>query len=308
LTVAVSGASLPENVIAAFKNFQTKYNKHYESEEWAARAQIFAHNLDRVSTLNNEHLLLGGDAVHGVTKFMDMTSEEFKATYLTYTPRNESSFERVEVEFSGTNAAKIDWLSKGAVTDVKDQGQCGSCWAFSATEAIESYAFLAGQPLYELSAQQITSCDKTDAGCNGGNTETAYEYLEDAGGLDLEADYPYKSGDGKSRMCKAKTGKYAVEVKSYKSVKKGEANLEKVLNEGPVSICVAADSFQTYNGGILKSCPGQIDHCVQAVGYTANYWLVRNSWATDWGEDGYIRVARGKNLCRISNDVTYPTF
>jgi len=306
---AVAATQVSPAHVEAFTNFQTKYGKTYGSDaEWARRAGIFAANLARVGELNNEHLLAGGDAVHGITKFMDMTQDEFAAMYLTYKPK-EHNVE--EVSFVGKPVADdVDWRSKNAVTAVKDQGQCGSCWAFSATEAIESYAFLAGQTLQELSPQQINSCDKVDLGCNGGNTESAYEYLVEAGGIETEESYPYKSGGGSTGVCKFNKANVAVTITGYKSVPKGEDSLQAALNDGPVSICVAANAFQTYNTGILKICPGRIDHCVQAVGYSAsgNYWIVRNSWAEDWGEQGYIRIEMGKNLCKLSNDVTFPSF
>jgi len=229
--------------------------------------------------------------------------------YLTYRPSNATRDEVVPEPFLG---ATQDWRTKGAVTAVKDQAQCGSCWAFSTTEAIESYAFLAGQPLKILSPQQINSCDKNDGGCNGGNTETAYRYVESAGGLELEADYPYTSGTGRTGTCKFDASKIAISIKGYKSVARGESNLQNALGSGPVSVCLAARAFQSYHSGILSQCDNQVDHCVQAVGFdTTNsvpYWIVRNSWGTSWGERGYIRVEMGKDLCRISDDVTYPTF
>jgi C1A family cysteine protease len=297
-------------VMQAFENFQAKYDKKYSDQEWGKRMGIFAQNLARVNTQNQEHILEGGDAVFGVTKFMDLTPEEFKATYLTYIPRNESTIKRVNIEVDGPLAAEVDWRTKNAVTPVKDQGQCGSCWAFSATEAIESYAFLAGQKLQELSPQQINSCDTVDQGCNGGNTETAYEYVIKAGGIEGGDEYPYTSGGGTTGVCKFKAANVKVKITGYTSVTKGETSLKAALNNGPVSICVAADSFQTYNSGILKRCPGQIDHCVQAVGYDTaeNYWIVRNSWGTSWGEKGFIRIEMGKDLCKIANDVTFPKF
>lgn len=307
---AASAVDISPEHMSAFKDFQVKYGKTYADDaEWAKRMGIFAENVEKVAAQNRDHLLLGGEAVFGITKFMDLTAAEFRSQYLNYIPNNNTNTKRVDVTADGPLADDIDWRTKGAVTPVKDQGQCGSCWAFSATEAIESYAFLAGQKLQKLSAQQITSCDKTDLGCNGGNTETAYAYVKKAGGLETEAAYPYTSGSGNTGKCKA-SGTGAVHITGYTAVSKGESNLQTALNNGPVSVCVAADSFQTYSRGILKSCPGQIDHCVQAVGYSSsgNYWLVRNSWNTDWGEDGYIRVEMGKNLCKISNDVTFPTF
>lgn len=313
LGVATSAMTIAPEVMSAFKDFQVKYGKTYTNDvEWAKRMGVFAENFEKLSGQNRDHMLMGGQSVFGITKFSDLTAEEFKTTYLTYKPRENAADDGMPIMLNGTLADHVDWRTKGAVTAVKDQGQCGSCWAFSATEAIESYAFLAGQPLQELSAQQINSCDEVDQGCNGGNSESAYEYVVKAGGLELQSDYPYTSGEfGEDGKCKDKgKTKKAVSISGYTSIQRGEKNLKAALNNGPVSVCVAADAFQSYNGGILRSCPGQIDHCVQAVGYNTEdrYWIVRNSWATNWGEDGYIRVAMGHNLCKISNDVTYPYF
>jgi len=307
----VSGAVIDSSVTSAFTRFMEEYNKQYADEEFSVRLGIFAQNLERVNKMNEEHILIGGEAVFGVTKFSDLTPEEFKAMYLTYVPSN-VSMPRVNVVLDGEAATVVDWRTKGAVTPVKDQGQCGSCWAFSATEAIESYSFLNDGKLVSLSAQQITSCDKTDGGCNGGNTETAYGYVHKAGGIETSTDYPYTSGGGSTGVCKFVASKVAVKIAGYKSVARGETNLKAALNNGPVSVCLAAEAFQSYRSGILRSCPGSVDHCVQAVGYddtnSPPYWTVRNSWATSWGEKGYIRVASGSDLCKISDDVTYPTF
>jgi C1A family cysteine protease len=311
-TLAVSqAATLSGEVMEAFTLFTQTYNKKYSDAEWSTRMVIFAENFERANEQNRQHMLIGGDAVFGVTQFSDLTPAEFKAMYLTYIPSN-TTVPRVNIELEGAPATVVDWRTKGAVTDVKDQGQCGSCWAFSATEAIESYSFLSSGKLVALSPQQITSCDKTDGGCNGGNTETAYGYVHKAGGIETSADYPYTSGGGNTGVCKFNAAKIAVKIAGYKSVAKGEASLKTALNNGPVSVCLAADAFQSYRSGILKSCPGQVDHCVQAVGYddtnSPPYWIVRNSWATSWGEKGYIRVESGKDLCKISDDITYPTF
>jgi len=310
--LALASATLITPELALdFNSFVTKFGKQYDAEEFAKRMVIFAENVERMNSLNEEHVLLSGEAVHGITKFMDLTPEEFSSMYLTYLP---SDVDTETLSFNTSAAAgAVDWRTKGVVTSVKDQGQCGSCWAFSATEAIESYAKLSGKyDLYELSPQQITSCDKTDGGCNGGNTETAYQYVKKAGGLESEAQYPYTSGvTGLTGRCKAGTN-FKVSITGYTSVTKGEDNLKAALNDGPVSVCLAANAFQFYNGGVLHLCPGTIDHCVQAVGYddTASepYWIVRNSWAKDWGEDGYIRLVQGEDLCKIANRVTFPTF
>jgi len=313
LIATVSAATISGDVMSAFLNFQKTYDKSYTDAEFPKRLEIFTNNIERVNKLNAEHILIGGEAVHGVTKFSDLTPEEFKSMYLTYVPRNASEIEhRPQLVLDGPMAADVDWRTKGAVTAVKDQGQCGSCWAFSATEAIESYFFLKKGQLVTLSPQQITSCDKVDGGCNGGWPYRAYQYVKSVGGLESSADYPYTSGSGQTGTCKFVSSKVVAGtgLTGYTAIPQSESQLQTALNNGPASVCVAADAFQSYRGGILRSCPGSIDHCVQAVGYdsTANFWIVRNSWGVGWGEDGYIRIAMGSNLCQIDQDATFPTW
>jgi C1A family cysteine protease len=313
LVAAASAANVSPEVMSAFQLFQQKYGKTYSDAEFPKRAAVFAENLEKVQARNLEHMLVGGDAVFGITQFMDLTEAEFKATYLSgYIPPTGNST-RVVPKMVGAPATTVDWRTKGVVTPVKNQGQCGSCWAFSATAAIESYGALSGKYKLEvLSPQQINSCDKVDQGCNGGNTETAYQYVVQAGGIETEASYPYTSGTGITGFCKFSASKIAVSITGYTGVAQGEDNLKTALNAGPVSVCLAATAFQTYSSGVLKYCPGFIDHCVQAVGYddgySTPYWTIRNSWNTDWGEKGYIRLEQGHNICKVSNDVTFPTF
>jgi hypothetical protein len=287
----------------------TKYEKTYDTvEEYAKRLTIFAENMERVNEMNAKHVLINGEAVFGVTPFSDIDPVEFKKYYLGYKPSNVTK-PRVDVVIDGPIANDIDWVSKGAVTPVKDQGRCGSCWAFSATAAIESYAQLAGKGLKVLSAQQINSCDKRDGGCNGGNTETAYQYVKGAGGIELDSDYPYTSGGGQTGSCKFNSGRIAISINGYQSVSRGESALKTAMNAGPASLCLAASSWQSYSGGILSHCDNQVDHCVQGTGYSgSSYWKIRNSWGTGWGESGFIRLAQGSDLCKVSDDTTYPTF
>jgi len=172
---------------------------------------------------------------------------------------------------------------------------------------------------HTLSPQQVVSCDKVDDGCNGGNTESAYQYLENAGGLASESSYPYKSGvQERTRACiAADAADPVIAVQNFYTIKAGtngkkgveSAMAKYVGSTGPLSICVDASAWQTYTGGVLKHCGTSIDHCVQAVGIdTGNgVWKVRNSWNTDWGEDGYIRLKYGVDACGLTNDATWTT-
>jgi C1A family cysteine protease len=227
-------------------------------------------------------------------------------------------------EMRAAAPAKLDWTeTSGAVSDVKDQAQCGSCWAFSATEGIESGVFQStGSASPALSPQQIVSCDKTDGGCNGGDLPTAFDYVESAGGLDTEEDYPYTSKTGRSGSCKSSTP--VVTVTDYKYAvppcqggscsSQDEDGLKAALaTHGPLSICVNAESWNGYYGGVLSgSCSGsynKLDHCVQLVGYDSSastpYWKVRNSWGTSWGENGFIRLPMGVNSCGVADEAMY---
>lgn len=307
-------AVITPDVMEQFQKFQVHYNKSYTTEEeWAHRVGVFAENLKEAERNNAEERATGGSAEFGVTKFMDLTQAEFTDRYLKARP-NSADIPFVDINTTVPNAESVDWRTKNVITKVKDQGQCGSCWAFSATEAIESYAALSGKyKLTDLSPQQIVSCDKVDLGCNGGDTISAYKYVLKAGGLTTSKDYPYASkNSGKSYHCKHKVPKDPVKITGYKQFPKNEAGLKAGLNAGPVSICVATGKWQTYRKGVLSKCPGSVDHCVQAVGYDDThekpYWLVRNSWNTDWGEEGYIRIEQGKDLCKIASEATYPTF
>lgn len=306
--------SITPQIASDFQAFQHKYGKTYSSEEFVKRLGIFAENVAKVEIQNKEHVAMGGEKVFGITKFMDLTSEEFASIYLTAKSSNTPNSEKYDPPMK-VLADKVDWVAKGATTKVKDQGDCGSCWAFSAVDAIESYAYLNGSyDLIELSPQQVNACDKTDDGCNGGDTLTAYQYVKKAGGIETEKDYPYTSGNsGRTGICKFSKEKVAVQLKGYVQLKENEPALKVGVNSGPVSVCLAAAGWQTYNKGILKLCPSPIlDHCVQVVGYddtdSTPYWRVRNSWNTDWGEEGYIRLEQGKNICRIANEASYPTF
>jgi len=299
-----------------FLQFQKKFNKVYPTQaEFTKRYEIFQENMKIAKDLTLKN---NGSARFGATKFSDLSQEEFAKLYLMPNYKKAAPHNPVPIisnyvpKVGGPDPNNWDWSTQGATTPVKDQGQCGSCWAFSATETIESYFYLGGGSITALSVEQIVDCDTTDQGCNGGNTNTAYQYVESAGGQDLDSDYPYTAGNGQSGTCQSGSYQAKVQVTSYNTVS-GETGLyQQASSGGPVSVCVDASSWQNYQGGVLTSCTNNIDHCVQLTGY-ANYgssnayWIVRNSWGTSWGESGFIWVQIGQDLCSIGDDATIVT-
>jgi len=265
---------------------------------------------------------------------MDLSASEFRATYLTLKPSAEAdpllawngkctACKRFpeQAALMASPPAEFDWTTKGAVTDVKDQGQCGSCWSFGTTGDIEGTYYLAGNPLVPLSEQELVSCDKgTDQGCNGGLQESAFKFVIKHG-LTTEANYPYQSGHGLSGICHlTKEKPVAATISSWSQISKGsalkdgdeEAIKTALLASGPITIGINASPMQLYRGGIDNPlfCPkGSLDHAVLIVGYGTeggkDYWKIKNSWNTDWGEDGYYRIVRGKNKCGLANDAVH---
>lgn len=234
----------------------------------------------------------------------DYTSSEY--AMLRSAKHNPSSHPTVVAEQANNavNPASIDWRDNGAVTKVKDQGGCGSCWAFSATETVESHYFIASKNLLELAPQTYVNCVKNPnkcggtGGCEGATMELAFN-LSKATGIALESDLPYK---GRDETCST----YTAAVKNTGFVKNpvndAKAFETAIAVKGPMAITVAAGPWQLYGGGIFTGCSKSIfgggstlDHGVQAVGYTADYWIVRNSWGAGWGEKGYIRLSRASD-------------
>jgi len=305
-----------------FVQFQQKYNKVYKNQdEFEHRFRIFESNLKNAEELQKKN----PRAKFGVTKFSDLSSDEFSAKYLmdvdftkyvAPTPKDFTKTQKPHVKSCSPDSTNYNWVSCGVTTPIYNQGQCGSCWAFSATETIESYFALAGNTLTQLSMEQIVDCDTAgeDQGCGGGFPTGAYQYVESAGGLDPLADYPYTAESGESGSCNFNSGEVVATVSNYNSIS-GETGLYQQMSTssgGPVSVCVDASSWSSYQGGILTSCGNDVDHCVQAVGYanygsSGSYWIVRNSWGEDWGEAGYIWIAIGEDLCSIGDYATVVT-
>jgi len=300
---------------AKFNQFKLKFEKIYPTVEMETeRFAIFENNLKEVDRLNS---LQKRDKVYShLTKFMDLTPAEFRGTVLmnnTGIPRRQGSVAPVKPVTALPDT--FDWNTKRMLTPVKNQGQCGSCWDFSATETLESVCAIAGYGLHKFSEQQTVDCDVNgqDQGCNGGWPEGAYEYLIGAGGIESEANYPYTAEDG---TCAFSAGEVET-CKPTKWVYVTQNQDEKVMQQylfdnSPLSICVDASSWQYYESGVMEaaSCTTNIDHCVQATGWQVmsgtKVWNVRNSWATSWGVNGYIYLEYGADTCAMAEHVTVP--
>jgi cysteine peptidase B len=292
-----------------FAQWKIQYGKAYANGEEEMRLQNYVDNRAKAAALDAENPM----ATFGVNEFSDLSEEEFgvyhNAADFYAMPKDSSVPEwpaYSEEEVNKALASNIDWVTKGAVTGVKNQGSCGSCWAFSATGNIEGQWKLAGNKLTSVSEQQLVDCDHMgDQGCQGGLPENAFKYVKKSG-LETEKQYSYT---GRGGSCKAK-GAAAVTISGQTSVQHNEGQMLTFLQQkGPISIGVDASKFQSYRGGVMTSCnAGQLDHGVLIVGYGiqggSTYWKIKNSWGKTWGESGYIRVAYGKKCAGLNQDPT----
>jgi C1A family cysteine protease len=295
-----------------FINFVTEHGRSYGTvAEFNFRKDIFKQKLAEIENHNSQ----GKTWTLGVNHLTDRTPEEIKKMLGFVAPENLSD-ERVQYLPTENLTASVDWRTKNAVTPVKNQGQCGSCWSFSTTGALEGMHSIAAGNLLSLSEQQLVDCSWLNHGCNGGSMPLAFMYAE-SHPLELEADYPYTAKTG-LLACKYKKDLGKVANKSYQQVPQNNADqLKAAIANGPVSVAIEADkmAFQGYKSGVISGsdCGTQLDHGVLAVGYGAlngvEFYLVKNSWSTSWGDQGYVRIGveAGAGVCGIQQMASYPT-
>ncbi len=295
-----------------------EHNKFYvdDLEEWK-RYNIWQANKEMVEEHNKNANKLGYTL--SINKFADLETRELVTGLRRPSIEEECEFFQPQSNFQP--AANVNWTARGAVTPVGNQLQCGSCWAFSATGALEGQHFIETGKLISLSEQNLMDCTANakynNYACNGGYMTSSFQYVKDNGGIDTEASYPYISKS--NSKCLYNTANIGATCAGYKKIpsKDEEALMQAVQNVGPVSVAVDAlqPSFSMYKSGIYyepKCSRTNVNHTPLAVGFgTLNgtdYWLLKNSWGTDWGMDGYMIMARNKNnMCGIATLASYPT-
>jgi C1A family cysteine protease len=299
-------------------SWKDQHQKAYSENEERIRFAVFSHNYKKIIKFNEEN----ESPKLALNKFADLTANEFKSTHAScafYQDDEEFVRQRTQ-EFSieAPLPASVDWRNKGAVTPVKNQGQCGSCWTFSTTGVLEGFNFINSGKLISFSEQQIVDCDTgTDQGCDGGWPYLAVQYAA-KNGLETEAEYPYTAQDG---TCRYKASEATKVNSNYSFVTpKSTDQLKSAIVSMPVSVLIEADQdvFQFYSSGVIKTgCGASLDHAVLAVGYhkvgPIEAFIVKNSWGTDWGESGYVQIWSnqaingGAGVCGILSQPMIPT-
>jgi len=326
LRLAVFGALLALSLAAPFKSeldshwetFKTSYNKQYNEMQEVIRRTVWEQNLELIQ----EHNLLHDEGVHdfsiGINEYSDLTFEEYQSTLLGYKMSNAT---RRGATFLAPNNIQVpttvDWRQEGYVTPIKNQLQCGSCWAFSSTGSLEGQTFKKTGKLVSLSEQNLVDCSTAEGnhGCNGGLMDFAFTYIKKNDGIDTEDSYPYEA---KNDVCRFRSSDVGATDVGYVDIPHydEEALMQAVATVGPISVAIDAghSSFQMYRSGVYyepKCSSTKLDHGVLAVGYGTyqgqDYWLVKNSWGESWGMNGYIMMARNQNNhCGIATQASYP--
>ncbi|XP_037031997.1 procathepsin L-like isoform X1 [Bradysia coprophila] len=327
VAIAVSSGTFIQDVLKEeWHSFKLEHSKKYDDPmEERFRQKIFLESKRKIAQHNQLYEMGKVTYKLGLNKYADLLHQEFVSTmngfnrstsnlYKSDTKQEAVTFIEPDVDVP----AAVDWRKKGAVTPVKDQGHCGSCWSFSATGSLEGQHFRKTGKLVSLSEQNLVDCSGKygNDGCNGGLMDQAFKYIKANGGIDTEKSYPYEAVDDTCRYDASNSG---ATDKGFVDIPQGdEDKLKKALATiGPVSVAIDASrsSFQLYSEGVYydPECSSEeLDHGVLAVGYGTDesgddYWIVKNSWGSSWGQDGYILMARNKeNHCGIATSSSYP--
>jgi cathepsin F len=344
LALALSAMSLSTH--EQFRAWMKEHNKKYsDATEYSRRLENFRTTLERIDRQSQQNKL----AKFSLNKFSDLSEEEFARYYkMKKMPADALAVSclakgvTAELNYNVSDLpTSFDWRDKGAVTPIKDQGQCGSCWTFSTTGNIEGQYFLKTGKLVSFSEQLLVDCSQgccflpgygnvCNQGCNGGWQWNAFFDVVNWGGIQTEDSYPYTSGGGASGACQKNNSILMAKITNYTCISTGggaPANEDQmaayIQQKGPISIALNAGYLQDYSSGVVdpwfpsQECdPTQLDHAVLIVGWGVDsgvfgntpYWLVKNSWSDSWGEKGYFRIYRGSNVCGVANAVSSAFF
>ena len=302
----IFGLSLNSTYMQNYNEYIQKYNKSFSNDNFI----VFKNNSMLVDTVNNQN--------KSYTLELNMFSDNYPQQFNEFTIKEPNIHHNLDLD--DIVPENVDWRNKNAVTHVKNQLDCGSCWAFSTTGAVEAVVAIKTGKLHNISEQQLVDCssDEGNQGCNGGTMDQGFQYIIDNDGICSESEYPYVAQQEQCEDCKTD-----VTISNYSDIERNDEKiLKRAVSHQPVSVAIQANqpSFQQYSSGIYSdtNCGTQLDHGVLVVGYgydmfhRMDYWIVKNSWGPDWGEDGYIRIQRNvddtRGLCGIAMIPSIPIY